>query len=111
MPTWNYAVVHVHGIARIVDQPEWVRTQMDRLTDLNEGSRANPWAVSDAPPEYIESLLQSLVGIELTIERVEGKTKASQNQPAENRRSVLDALDLEHPESALTRLMHTVLEK
>lgn len=109
VPTWNYAVVHAHGSARIVDDPAWVRRQLDALTQQNENRRASPWAVTDAPADFIEDLVQALVGIEVTVQRMEGKTKASQNQPAENQASVLAAMAAQAPEGDLTRLMQTVL--
>ena len=111
VPTWNYAVVHVHGRGAIVDDSAWVRRQMERLTSLCEGSRQTPWAISDAPTEFVERLAESVVGIRLTMERIEGKTKASQNQPVENQQSILQSLDRERPEAALTEFMHSVLER
>ena len=111
VPTWNYAVVHVHGVAQIVDAPAWVLKQMNLLTTLNESTRSAPWAVSDAPEEFIESLLKSLVGIKVSIDRFEGKTKASQNQPDENKASVLAALDNQATDDGLADLMHSVLEQ
>ena len=111
VPTWNYRVVHVHGRARTVDDPEWVLNQMTRLTCLKEQERTKPWAVSDAPDEFIDTLLKSLVGIEVSIERFEGKTKASQNQPAENQKSVLELMGRDGTNEELTRLMRSVLKK
>ncbi|MEM0955345.1 MAG: FMN-binding negative transcriptional regulator [Pseudomonadota bacterium] len=109
VPTWNYAVVHVHGHAALIDDAGWLGEQMERLTALNEEQRDKPWKVSDAPAEYTERLLGALVGIELTIDRIEAKTKASQNQPEENQRSVLAHMDREYPQAGLTQLMHAVL--
>lgn len=110
VPTWNYAVAHVYGSARTVDDPEWVLRQMNQLTDENEQDRPVPWSVSDASDEFIQRLTSVLVGIEIRIERVEGTTKASQNQPVANQQSVLEALDREASGSPMTRWMHDVLE-
>ncbi|MEM1144417.1 MAG: FMN-binding negative transcriptional regulator [Pseudomonadota bacterium] len=109
VPTWNYCVVHVHGYAQLVDDAEWVRQQMELLTTLTEGSRPSPWAVSDAPAGFISALAKSLVGIRVSIERVEGKTKASQNQPQENQQSVLTFMDREGKNRELQSLMRSVL--
>jgi transcriptional regulator len=88
VPTWNYVVVHAHGTLRIHDDADWVRRQIERLTRQMETARERPWAVSDAPPEYVEGLVRGIVGIELLIERLDGKWKVSQNQPAANRAGV-----------------------
>ena len=77
VPTWNYVAVHVHGRLRAVDDLDWIRQQMDRLTQQQESRFETPWSIDDAPPEYIERIAQGVVGIELTIERIdEGSTIA-----------------------------------
>lgn len=111
VPTWNYAVVHIHGHAEILEDSAWVRRQMELLTSLCEGARDAPWSISDAPPEFVERLAESVVGIRMTMERIEGKTKASQNQPVENQQSVLRSLDRERPEDKLTEFMRSILGK
>lgn len=92
VPTWNYMVVHVYGQLRIIDDPVWVRTQVEALTELNESQFEEPWKVSDAPDSYVNRLIRSLVGIELEITKLVGKKKASQNQPSANRAGVLEGL-------------------
>ncbi len=109
VPTWNYAVVHAHGGLTVIDDAAWVGSQITRLTEQQEGRRSPGWAVTDAPADYIRRLTAALVGVEIRVARLEGKTKASQNQPAENQRSLLAALDREQPGSALTGLMRSVL--
>lgn len=95
VPTWNYELVHLRGTVRIVDAVathDIVRT----LTDLHEvatgGSGERPWAVTDAPDEFIERQLRAIVGIELTVEAIEAKRKLSQNRADGDRRGVTDAL-------------------
>ncbi|MGR8919432.1 MAG: FMN-binding negative transcriptional regulator [Gammaproteobacteria bacterium] len=110
VPTWNYAVVHVHGRLRVVDDPDFVAGQVRALTELHERPQAAPWAVEDAPAEFTARLSASLVGLEIRITRVVGKTKASQNQPPENQRSVLAMLDAEPDRAALATLMHEALD-
>lgn len=109
VPTWNYAVVHAHGRIRRVDDGDWILRQVNLLTEMQEGERAAPWAVSDAPEDYTHRLMGALVGLELQVTRLEAKNKASQNQPPENRRSVLEALDAEALDPDFTRHMRDVL--
>lgn len=91
-PTWNFAVVHAHGALRVSDDADWVRAHLDALTDYHEASFPKPWAVSDAPHEFTEKLIESIVGIEIVITRLSGKWKVSQNQPAQNRAGVIEGL-------------------
>jgi transcriptional regulator len=80
VPTWNYSAVHFTGRARLHPDPAWVLDAVTRLTRLNESRREQPWAVADAPTTYVEKQLRAIVGIELTIEKVEAKAKLSQNR-------------------------------
>ena len=75
VPTWTYNVVHVHGRLRTIDEPAWLLAQVTRLTDRMEHMQAAPWAVSDALKDYIEGMLNAIVGIEIVIDRIEGKWK------------------------------------
>jgi transcriptional regulator len=93
VPTWNYVTVHAHGRLRIHDDAAWVRRLLDRLTGQMESPRAQPRAVSDAPPDYIEKMVAQVVGVELRVERLVGKWKVSQNQPAANRAGVIAGLE------------------
>ena len=80
VPTWNYITVHVHGRLVIHDDPAWVEANVRRLSDHHEASRPEPWSVDDAPPPYVEGQLRAIVGVEILIDRVEGKWKLSQNR-------------------------------
>jgi transcriptional regulator len=93
VPTWNYAVVHAYGALRIIDDAAWVRAQIEALTAHNEAAFAKPWAVSDAPHEYTEKRIETIVGFEIVITRLTGKWKVSQNQPAPNQASVVEGLN------------------
>ena len=93
VPTWNYSVVHAYGTLRVVDDPAWVRTNVENLTVRQEAGFAEPWSVSDAPRDYTEKLIGAIVGIELTITRLVGKRKTSQNQPPANREGVVRGLE------------------
>jgi transcriptional regulator len=100
VPTWNYAVVHAHATVTIHEDAEWLRGFVTRLTEVQEAAFADPWQVSDAPPDYIEELLKGIVGIELHIHKLEGKWKASQNRALEDRLGVIENLDTNSIEMA-----------
>src|SRR5262249_1872949 len=80
VPTWNYAVVHAYGALRVVDDADWLRSLVGRLTDQHEMGFQDRWSVSDAPHEYIEKLLGAIVGIEMVVTKLIGKWKVSQNR-------------------------------
>jgi transcriptional regulator len=88
VPTWNYAVVHAHGVLRAIEDPAWIRALLERLTAHHETPRAAPWAVRDAPPEYIDTLLKAIVGIEIPLGQLTGKWKMSQNRTSADRAAV-----------------------
>jgi transcriptional regulator len=92
VPTWNYAVVHVYGSLRVIDDPAWLRPHLAALTETHEAAREEPWQVSDAPADYTEKLMLGIVGVELVITRMSGKWKVSQNQPAANQAGVIKGL-------------------
>ncbi len=92
VPTWNYEVVHVNGRVRSIDDRLWLRSFLEDLTREHEATQPTPWQIGDAPDEYIERMLEAVVGIEVEIASIVGKAKLSQNQPAANRRSLVDAL-------------------
>lgn len=84
VPTWNYQAVHAYGRAELFDERERLLALVSRLSQRHEQGRAQPWAVSDAPAEYIDSLLRAIVGFALPIARIEGKWKLSQNKDAQD---------------------------
>jgi len=92
VPTWNYAVVHAYGVLRVADDMSWLRAQLEALTGHNESAFPKPWAVSDAPPEYIEKIMAAIVGVEMAITKLVGKWKVSQNQPAQNQAGIISGL-------------------
>jgi transcriptional regulator len=101
VPTWNYAVVHAYGALRVIDDPAWLRSQLEALVSRHEAQSAAPWSITDAPPDFIGRMIESIVGFEIVISRLQGKWKVSQNQPAVNRTSVVDALRQRGEENAL----------
>jgi len=92
VPTWNYVTVHFTGPLTVHHDPEWIRDVVTRLTRRHETGRPAPWAVTDAPPDYINGQLRGIVGVELTIATVEAKHKLSQNRSAGDQASVAAAL-------------------
>jgi transcriptional regulator len=80
VPTWNYMAVHAHGTLRAIEDPVWILALLERLTATHEAARAMPWSVHDAPREFIDKLLQAIVGIEIPVQRMQGKWKLSQNR-------------------------------
>lgn len=92
VPTWNYAVVHAKGRLQVHDDAAWIRTQMEELTGQQEARMARPWAVDDAPRDYIDRMVSAVVGIEIPIDSLVGKWKVSQNQPAANQVTVQQGL-------------------
>jgi transcriptional regulator len=92
VPTWNYAVVHAHGTAEIIDDRQWLVQHVSELTDQQEAGATVPWATSDAPGNFIEMLSRGIVGMRFTINRLEGKAKMSQNRELPDREGVVTGL-------------------
>jgi transcriptional regulator len=92
VPTWNYSVVHLRGAVTVHDDPAWVRGLVTRLTDRHEQPRPEPWAVTDAPADYVDKNLRPIVGVELVVGSVEAKAKLSQNRSDEDRAGVATGL-------------------
>lgn len=92
VPTWNYSAVHAYGTLRIIDDAVWVKSQLETLTANHEAAFKQPWALSDAPDGFADKLIEAIIGIEISITRLEGKWKVSQNQPPRNRAGVVQGL-------------------
>jgi transcriptional regulator len=92
VPSWNYAVVHVHGRLRVIEDSVWLRGLLETLTDRHEAAQPLPWKMADAPEDHIQKSLRAIVGLAVTIDRIEGKFKLSQNHPARNRVGVIAGL-------------------
>jgi transcriptional regulator len=92
VPTWNYVAIHAHGLVRFFDDEERLLALVTKLTEAREARRPHPWAVDDAPVEFIREHLKGIVGFELRIAKLEGKWKMSQNRPAEDRKGVVEGL-------------------
>ncbi len=105
VPTYNYAVVHAHGSLRTIEDPAWLLGLLGRLTTKYEGARAMPWKVEDAPREYIETLLKAIVGIEIPVQRMQGKWKVSQNRPLQDRLNIAEGLAAQSGSAAMAELV------
>jgi len=90
VPTWNYIAIHVAGVVEAFSNADALRQQVSRITDMMEQPAAAPWAVSDAPDDYIAKMLNAITGVRLTIETIEGVRKLSQNRPEGDRAGVLN---------------------
>ena len=91
VPTWNYAVAHVHGVAEVMTDPGETRALLDELIDRYEGGREAPWRLQ-LEGRALGAMLEAIVGFRLAIERIEVKFKFSQNRSAEDRERVIAAL-------------------
>jgi transcriptional regulator len=101
VPTWNYAVVHAFGSPQAIHDHAWLLDLVERLTTKHESGRPASWKVTDAPADYISKRLDVIVGIEIPIRRIEGKWKASQNQPLPDKMGIVAGLNAEaRPASA-----------
>lgn len=92
VPTWNYEILNVYGHLLVHDDPDWLLDLVTKLTERHEAGRSDPWQVTDAPAEFTRAQLRGIVGVELVIDKVEGKAKMSQNQPERNRAGVIAGL-------------------
>jgi transcriptional regulator len=92
VPTWNYVAIHAHGALRFFHDRGRLLGLVTRLTERHERARPEPWKVSDAPADYVEGMLGAIVGVELSLTRLEGKWKASQNKGEADRRGVEEGL-------------------
>jgi len=92
VPTWNYRVVHAHGRITVRDDERYVRGLVAKLTRKHESSQPTPWKMTDAPKDYIASMLQAIVGIEIEITRITGKFKLGQNKEVRDIRGAGEAL-------------------
>jgi transcriptional regulator len=105
VPTWNYVIVQARGVPRLIDDPAWLRAQLEALTSQQETPRPHPWSITDAPEAFITGQMQAIIGIEIPISFIEGKWKVSQNRPAADRQGVQDGLRREALNEAMAALV------
>ena len=110
VPTWNYEVVHAHGRLTVRDDDKFVRGVVARLTRTHEAQEPKPWKMGDSSPDYIDGMVRAIVGIEVLVTRLEGKSKLSQNRERRDVQGAADSLrargvlplaeSMEHPPNA-----------
>jgi transcriptional regulator len=105
VPTWNYAVVHAHGMPQIVEEAAPLLAIVTRLTNVHESKQAHPWAVADAPTDYIDNLLKAIVGIEIRVQRWVGKFKLAQHYAVQDRVGTIAGLQRINPADPVAALM------
>ncbi|BDB19618.1 hypothetical protein cym2001_29830 [Pseudomonas sp. CYM-20-01] len=104
VPTWNYEVVHVHGVMRVMQDPKRLRRTLALLTRQHEASEPEPWKMGDAPRAFLDDMLTKIVGIEIEPLRFECKRKLNQNKDHADRLSAIVHLR-ERGETALAQIM------
>ena len=105
VPTWNYITVQVKGTPRVIDDADWLKTQIRALTSAQEGQRAEPWQVADAPEAFIDGQIKAIIGVEIPILTIEGKWKVSQNRSAADRQGVYEGLQAEGLNDSMAKLV------
>lgn len=100
VPTWNYAVAHAHGRLSAIDDAGWLRQFLGELTGRHEAAMPKPWSMADAPEDFLAQMLAAVVGIEIRVERLEGKAKLSQNRAATDQQGVIDGMRADGPPAA-----------
>ena len=104
VPTWNYRAVHIKGSIRFIHDAQWKLSLLEGLTHVHEQTQPFPWAMSDAPQEFIDRLQEAVVGIEITVTDIQGKYKLSQNQSADNKNGIHEGLsETQHPMADLIK--------
>lgn len=92
VPTWNYVAIHATGPLEMFDDPDRLLDVVTRLTERHEADRPTPWAVADAPADFVTGMLKGIVGVALPITRLEGKAKLSQNRSSADQARVISGL-------------------
>ena len=93
VPTWNYVDVHAYGTLRLIEDVDWLRMVLRRLSDRHEARSAEPWRMQDLPEPYMSGMMKGIIGLDIAVTRLEGKYKLSQNRPAADRPRIVAALE------------------
>lgn len=105
VPTWNYIAVHLHGVLEPVEDEAWLRSQLAALTDRNEGARAQPWSMSDAPADYMAGMLRGIVGLRMRVDRVDAAWKMIQHRSEADRQGTIAGLSADPAGQEVAALM------
>ena len=93
VPTWNYVDVHAYGTVSLIEEADWLRRLLLRLSDRHEATNPAPWRMQDLPEPYLQGMLKGIIGFEIAVTRLEGKYKLSQNRPAIDRPRIIAGLE------------------
>ena len=93
VPTWNYVDVHAYGTVRLIEDGDWLRGLLRRLSERHEAGSPAPWRIEDLPETYLGGMAKGIIGLDIAVSRLEGKYKLSQNRPAADRPRVIAALE------------------
>jgi transcriptional regulator len=102
VPTWNYLMAQARGTPRVFEDADWLRAQIEQLTTEREAARPEPWAVGDAPADFLSAQMRAIVGVEIAVSDLTGKWKASQNRTPADRQGVIEGLG-DDPMAAIVR--------
>ena len=108
VPTWNYVAIHAYGTIEYFDDPERLLIVVTRLTEEHETPRAQPWAVTDAPADFVQGMLRAIVGISIPIARLEGKYKLSQNRPKADHAGIVSGLEADGKTDLAAQVAHAL---
>lgn len=111
VPTWNYIAIHAYGRIEFFDDPTQLLGVVTRLTDQYESRRAEPWAVTDAPDDFVQSMLRGIVGVSIPIARIEGKYKMSQNRPKTEHAGIIAGLEADGQAALAAQVARATADK
>ena len=95
VPTWTYVMVHAHGLVEAMQTEDELLSHLNQLTDQNEARREKPWSVQDAPEKYIHGMTRAIVGLRMTVQKLEGSWKLNQHKNEADRTGVISGLSVE----------------
>ena len=95
VPTWTYVMVHAHGLLEAMQTEGELLSHLNQLTEQNEARREKPWAVQDAPEKYIHGMTRAIVGLRMTVQKLEGSWKLNQHKNEADRTGVISGLSAE----------------
>ena len=95
VPTWTYVMVHAHGLVEAMQTEDELLSHLNQLTDQNEARREKPWSIQDAPEKYIHGMTRAIVGLRMTVQKLEGSWKLNQHKNEADRTGVISGLSVE----------------
>ena len=111
VPTWNYMVAHAHGRVTVHDDERYLRGLVGRLTKHHEAAQPRPWRMGDSSPTFINEMLASIVGLEIGITRLVGKSKLSQNKETRDALGAAHALKAQGHDAIADAMLARIAER